>query len=133
MKSDCSQMFDKPKHTLEENSRCFVLLNEGRKAFTVVRVDGCAITDVERCDYLVLVENEELFVELKGCDVPKAISQLTSSHERLHNSDYSTHWFVVSSRSPLSSTQIQAQSIRIRKRFGAILLVKNHSIEHRIS
>ena len=57
-------------------------LNPDEREIERIEVDGCAITTGPRCDWLVVVENEgrrELFVELKGSDVPRAIKQLESS------------------------------------------------------
>jgi len=50
-----------------------------------VLVDGCLIKSGERCDHAVkLQQNEEIqdkqiFIELKGCDVEKATAQILST------------------------------------------------------
>ena len=62
----------------EENKSKVTFHNLSQKEYECIRVDGCAITDGIRCDYLLRRSEEELeyFIELKGCNVGHAIDQL---------------------------------------------------------
>ena len=71
--------------TSENGKKYTLALNPPHKC-AVYQVDGNIITTGERCDKLVLVEYDavnnqwaEVFVELKGGNVPHAIDQLRSS------------------------------------------------------
>lgn len=64
--------------------------NIKEKRVTALRIDGCLIIDGEKCDYLLLVCNDmacnnsdAYFIELKGSDLMKAISQIDRSFDLL--------------------------------------------------
>lgn len=66
--------------TSELGKRYHLNIN-GEKRSSAFQIDGYIISDGKRCDKLVLVEKEkhdwaEIFVELKGVDVPSGIEQL---------------------------------------------------------
>jgi hypothetical protein len=55
----------------------FYLLNPTEREVERIEVDGCAITEGKRCDWLVLLDDaiskEEIYVELKGSAVYHAV------------------------------------------------------------
>ncbi|UTA69165.1 hypothetical protein [Emticicia sp. 21SJ11W-3] len=68
----------------------YKVFNPNKKRVSELKVDGCLIKIGERCDYLLLVSNDSqfknkdaYFVELKGSDLMKAISQIDASIETL--------------------------------------------------
>jgi hypothetical protein len=68
----------------------YQLQNPQHKTMSKYIVDDCVLvnlSDDKKCDYLFVVEKEGkadgYFVELKGGNVPKAISQLSNSIEQL--------------------------------------------------
>lgn len=66
----------------------YVLENRNAKTVSKLIVDDCVLSSVqgsEKCDYLFVHEGGGCFVELKGGDVLKAISQLNSSIAHLRN------------------------------------------------
>lgn len=74
--------------TTSEQGRKYTLEISGRKVTALFDVDGYIITQGQKCDKLVLVdENEannkeewnEIFVELKGTDVAHAIDQIRTT------------------------------------------------------
>ena len=92
-------------------------------------VDGCQITDGARCDYLIKLENKEYFVELKGQDLRHAFTQLKNSITLLGQctcTDRSS--YVISSRSPLASSEIQVARLRFLRSFKSDLIVKNNNL-----
>lgn len=65
---------------VEENKRKAVFSNPASASYDVFRVDGCVITEGERCDFLVRKEKtHSALVELKGADIEKAVDQLEKS------------------------------------------------------
>lgn len=75
-------------------------------------IDGCVIVHGERCDHYLKIINDQkashLFVELKGCDVEKAVKQILSTIKsgviNINNNE-KKHAAVVSTRNPLNSTE----------------------------
>jgi hypothetical protein len=69
--------------TVSENGRTFKGDNKQQYEFSLFRVDDCIISDktVGKCDYLLLNCSEQVayFIELKGSDLIKAITQIDSS------------------------------------------------------
>lgn len=83
-----------PHHTLtgrkdmsvKENRTEYRLQLDKRRPTASYQVDGKIITSGNKCDYLMLVCHDEpqnqwteVFVELKGCDVEHAITQLEAT------------------------------------------------------
>ena len=62
----------------EENKRKIIFLNPSNHRYKKVKVDGCAIKTGQKCDDLLISqdEHEEHFVELKGVDIMHTIDQL---------------------------------------------------------
>ena len=62
----------------EENKRKIIFLNPSNHRYKKVKVDGCAIKTGQKCDDLLISqdEHEEHFVVLKGVDIMHTIDQL---------------------------------------------------------
>jgi hypothetical protein len=103
----------------------FYLLNSTQRRAEKIEVDGCAITEGKRCDWLVLLDDktskEEIYVELKGSAVYDAPEQLRASIERLSNRSSKSHkrCFVVFSRNPMIGTDVQKFKVKFWKTFKA--------------
>ncbi len=68
----------------DKESREFIVNNLRNKSIKKFKVDKCLISEGEMCDYLLVVEDEKLyFIELKGSDLIKAISQVSTSIDKL--------------------------------------------------
>lgn len=122
--------------TLSENKSKISFHNPNCKLIYQITVDGCAITDGERCDYLVIrdCDHAEYYVELKGRDIKKACSQLnrTISILRSKNSKAAITCFVVSTHCPLTTTEVQLLKLQFKRKHNALLFVKNSPVEHLI-
>ncbi|MBB6004945.1 hypothetical protein [Arcicella rosea] len=71
----------------DKESREFIVNNLRNKSLKKYRVDNCLISEGEKCDYLLVVEDEKLyFIELKGSDLIKAVSQINTSLDKLLSS-----------------------------------------------
>ncbi|KAA6322012.1 hypothetical protein EZS27_028406, partial [termite gut metagenome] len=110
----------------EQNSE-FRLNNPGRKEIICVKVDGCAIKDGIRCDWMIIDSGVEHYIELKGRDVTHALEQLKQSIQRLSNDPAKEikFAFVVSTRCPLSGTDVQKMQKMFKDEFKANLTIKN--------
>lgn len=115
---------------LSENKSKIIFKNTASKKIKKIIVDGCAIKNGIKCDFLIIDDNEkEFFVELKGTDITHAFEQLSRSIELLSKSPKSEekHSFVISTRSPLISSKLQKYKLNFKKQFNSSLLVKNGS------
>lgn len=112
----------------------FCLVNSKKTKVRVIRVDGCAIKEGIRCDYLIILSNEqELYVELKGSDVKHAVEQIEATIQKLTtNISTSKLCFISSSRCPITSTEIQNLKRKFKKNYQAKLIIKNGEITHKI-
>ena len=129
----CKSKTTNPKIVLEENISKMVFLNLSRGNVVVVRVDGCAIDNGIRCDYLVTTDNQkEHYVELKGSDIDHAVSQIERSiqHLSVDRQRQEKISFIISTRCPLFTTKIQELKIRFKRQFNSALIIKNRYLEH---
>lgn len=117
--------------TVRENKSKFEVYNRSKKNIRKVQVDGCLISDdKEKCDWIIEVDSDKkmaLFVELKGCNLDKAISQLSST---LHDTrkkyfDYERSCYAVTTRIPKHNSDVRKRSIEFYKRNKVTLQVKN--------
>lgn len=127
-----------------ENGRKFTiqLPKNSSETFCRVKVDGCVILEdaaQERCDFMFKrCRNEEVyFVELKGKDVEKGYSQIKSTIEflrpKLKFQREKVSAFIIVSRSPLSSTRLQAlRNEFVKKKYGHVLEVHSREWTHKI-
>jgi hypothetical protein len=100
-----------------------------------VSIDGCVITDGSRCDFLVLVANrpDEVYIELKGCDIEHAVEQLEATVVQVSADKIAVAkvCYVACSRvPPKMRTVIQHHALRFERRYNATLHVKSNYIEH---
>jgi hypothetical protein len=113
----------------EENKKKFLLENPQKKNICKVKVDDCLITSqtVNKCDYMFEITddpNRYIFVELKGADVIKAVTQIVSTYEALKQplalNPQNSSGVIVSSAVPGSDFKFrqlaQRQKITIKRR-----------------
>ncbi|MGK5061866.1 hypothetical protein [Janthinobacterium sp. LB3P112] len=117
-----------------ENGRAFRLNNKGQLSVSKILVDDCLITGGEiRCDYLLEVAPHQvgkgvaIYVELKGIDIKHAVNQLENTLNKLkvRHADYTKKCFVVSSRVPRSSINIQMVKVKFMQKWKSSFDVKN--------
>ena len=137
---ECEQINKNPKIVLSDlgsknKQSKFRLENQKKAKVKVVRVDDCAIKQGLRCDYLLILPNNlEIYVELKGKNVEHAVKQLESSIKQLTGSlSAEKLCFVASTRCPITSPQIQKLKKSFKRNFNAKLTIKNGEIVYKIS
>ena len=110
------------------------LLNPTEREVEQIVVDGCAITEGQRCDWLLRLSDdtsrEELYVDLKGSGVFYAVEQLQTTIPQLSadSAKFPKRCVVVFTRNPTTGTDIQKFKVQFRKTFNAsFLVVKDQS------
>jgi hypothetical protein len=130
MKKKCIELSTDSKIKCEENKRKIIFDNRKREIVEKIIVDGCQITEGVRCDFLVRHKKREFFVELKGEDIQHAFDQLKNSINLLGSGDCKErNCYVISSRSPLVSAEIQNIKLQFIRKFNSQLIVKNNNFE----
>lgn len=130
MRSQCISKRNCKIISVQENGMKFTIENNSRFDVDQIKVDGCLIEDhLEKCDWAfrIISENKVLYVELKGADIKKAISQLEST---INKTDeyfklYNKECYIVSSRVPALDHDLRVSKIRFKKKYDAILNIKN--------
>ncbi|NEN99457.1 MAG: hypothetical protein F6K50_29435 [Moorea sp. SIO3I7] len=127
----CEEFKDDNEIVLKEKKSKITFENPNRDKILKIKVDGCAIRDNEtlRCDY-ALVPNEEveIYVELKGRDIPHAVKQIESTINLLSDNPQKIdkRCFVVFTRFglPKGRTNIQIIKSKFNKKYNATLIVE---------
>jgi hypothetical protein len=111
----------------------FRLYNPRRSFVRIIQVDDCAVKEGVRCDYLIVLSNEqEIYIELKGSDVKHAVEQISRSIDLLtcNCNSIIKLCFISSTRCPINSAEIQNLKKKFRQKYNAQLVIKNGEITH---
>jgi hypothetical protein len=125
---NCETHTRQPILVLQEARSRMVFANPARSDLRQVKVDGCLNIAGIKCDFLVISATDvEHFVELKGADVRHAAAQLeatigVASTAAKHSPKHS---FIISTRCPLLTPEIQNLKARFKKHFNSSLIIKN--------
>lgn len=124
----CSIESSQKLFTFEEKKSKLTLENVDQVISTKILVDGCAINDETiRCDYMLLAKGIEFYIELKGQDLVHAVDQIKATIKRL-SADFKSKnkkSYIICTRSPLSSTQIQNIKYDLLKNYNSDLQIKS--------
>jgi len=123
----CESQTCDPRIVVSERQSKLTLDNPDRKSVRRVRVDGCLPSDGPRCDYLLIpAAGFEIFVELKGSDIAHAVLQLEASILAfgVKTGLVRRESFIVSTRSPKHSPEIQRLQSRFRKSLSSGLTIR---------
>jgi hypothetical protein len=131
----CEKHRNDARIVLQENRSKITFLNPLKENIIEIKVDGCAIDDPEtlRCDYaLIPCDDVEIYIELKGSDIPHAVKQLESTIQLISDDHRKTKklCFVVSTRVPKQTTTIQKLQSHFKTKFNASFRVKNIQDEY---
>lgn len=114
--------------TFKEQRSSLILLNKDQVISTKIHVDGCEITDGGiRCDYLHLAKDIEMYIELKGQDLIHAMDQIerTIGILSLDARKCLKRSYIICTRSPLTSTEIQIYERQFRAKFNSKLIIRS--------
>ena len=117
-----------------ENKRSILFHNTKRLEYYKVRIDGCVITEGNRCDDFLYGNYDpyDRYIELKGSDIPHAIEQIkqsilwVKSHCDVGNSIKA--YIVSKNVSPGYNTKLQAAKKEFKEK-GAELIQKENRLE----
>lgn len=104
------------------------LINKDQVTSTKIHVDGCAIDDDGvRCDYLHLAKEIEIYIELKGQDLNHAMHQIKRTIALLGSTSNGQRRisYIICTRSPLTSTEIQGYVREFRAKYNSKLIIKS--------
>lgn len=128
-----------PIVVVQENRSKFELINKNRINVDKVQVDGGLIScsNTEKCDWILSYKSQSdtaLFIELKGCDIDKAISQLVSTlgHTKDKYQSHIKKCFAVTTRIPKHGSTMRKKALDFHNKTKTILVVKNLHIKHEI-
>ncbi|MBN1639247.1 MAG: hypothetical protein JW866_09780 [Ignavibacteriales bacterium] len=124
---ECEESTNFRNIVLQENRCKFTLVNNEGITIRKIKVDGCAIREGRRCDFLLILHDmTEYYVELKGCNVDQAIKQIirTISLLSADKKRIPKYSFVVSTRCPLETTKIQQLKYRFKQNYNSKLIIQ---------
>ncbi len=127
MKKECTTRTNRKLITFSENRSTLIFNNIEQVEAICVIVDGCQITTGIRCDHLMIANKIEHFIELKGQDLNHAISQLKTTIKAL-SSNAATQpkiAYIICTRSPLNSAEIQNLQVQFKKKYNSHLVIKS--------
>ncbi|MBD0852647.1 hypothetical protein [Maribacter arenosus] len=134
MKNNCIQKTNNKIIVFQENRSKLIILNKNQINTTKVTVDGCEITSGLRCDFMLLAQELEYFIELKGQDIEHSIKQLIATINKLSSNpkNMEKSSFIICTRSPLSSASIQNLQVKFKKNFNSKLIIKSSPFSQEI-
>ncbi|MBE9143286.1 hypothetical protein [Planktothrix mougeotii] len=138
---ECEKIVSDKRITRKENQSQIIIENPNQFKVCVVQVDGCAIKEGQRCDYLVIPDKQdikrtlEIYIELKGSKILHAIEQLEATIKKLSDDPAKQEkvCIIISTRCPLAGTDIQNFKRDFKKKYNATLEVKNRTYTYCLS
>lgn len=114
--------------SFSEQKSTLLLKNNDEVSSTKVHVDGFEINDDGvRCDYLHIAKEVEMYIELKGQDIAHAVKQIIRTISILSEDQKKQRkiCYIICTRSPLTSTEIQNFDRMFRQKYNSKLIVKS--------
>lgn len=127
---NCEHIDDRPLIIVKENRCKITFRNPSRLQIRRIHIDGCVITEGLRCDYLLINRDAvEHYTELKGSDVRHALQQIEATIRAVGVNSNQRKAFIISTRCPLMTTEIQQKQKYFKKNYNATLVIKNFAHE----
>lgn len=133
MKKECCDTNNNRTVVFQESKSKLIIENIDGVEATKVVIDGCEIKTGIRCDYLYLIKNLEIYIELKGQDIHHAVKQVESTIKKVSKNPKACNKkaFIICTRSPLSSASIQNIRVKFKKKYNSDLIVKSSPHRHK--
>jgi len=134
----CSETITHKNILLEENkSSKIIFSNEKLIEVTKIQVDGCLNINGVKCDWLLIINEPyiEIYIELKGSDVEHAFTQIENTI-KLVSQDYKNvpkYCYIITTRCPITSAQIQVKAKSFKKKYNVVLKVKKTGCNENIN
>ena len=124
----CRKISSQKLFVYQEMRSKLILENVDSIESTSITVDGCEINDdTIRCDFMHIAKGIEFYIELKGQDLEHALEQIKSTIFRLSTNVKKGNKisYIICTRSPMSSSEIQNHKLEFRKKFNSKLEIKS--------
>ncbi len=125
---NCRKISSQKLFVYQEMRTKVILENVDSIESTSITVDGCEINDdTIRCDFMHIAKGIEFYIELKGQDLEHALEQIKSTIFRLSTNVKKGNKisYIICTRSPMSSSEIQNHKLEFRKKFNSKLEIKS--------
>jgi DNA-binding protein YbaB len=122
----CEKIITDVEINLSENRSNITFINKNKEDIRKVTVDGCAITQGIRCDWLLIrPDDKEFFVELKGSDLKHAYEQIERSIKQIAKDCYirEKNIYIVMSKYPSKPPALQFMQRYFQDTYKATLMV----------
>lgn len=126
--ANCHKKSKNKLFVFKEQRSQLTLRNEDEVESVSIHVYGCEINDEGiRCDHLHIAKQVEMYIELKGQDLLHAMKQIERTISLLgsKNLEQQRISYIICSRSPLASTEIQSYDRKFRAKFNSKLIIKS--------
>lgn len=124
----CKTVSENKIFIFKEQRSSLILENKEQVSSIKIHVDGCEIDDDGiRCDYLHIAKGIEMYIELKGQDLTHAMHQIERTMKKLSSNlqKQLKISYIICTRSPLSSTEIQNYDRQFRSKYNSKLIIKS--------
>jgi hypothetical protein len=130
----CVSTVNRKREVFRENKSKLTLINTDESEAQRIIVDGCAITEGKKCDFMYIINDKEIYIELKGSDITKAFVQLEATINKLSTCAKSKKKisFVICTKCPLAASDIMSYRKKFRANFNCDLLVKGSPFEFNV-
>lgn len=116
----------------KKQPRKLLLINTELVENVKIRVDGCLLNgNFEKCDYLNIAKNIEMYIELKGKDINHAAAQITNTIKLLSDNPKkgAKRGYIITSGCNLPQILIQNLQQKFRKNYNLKLEVRTNAFE----
>jgi hypothetical protein len=134
----CSEKISHKNILIEEKkSSKIIFTNEKLIEVTKVQVDGCLDIQGVKCDWLLIINETyiEIYIELKGSDVEHAFAQIENTIKVISQGykNVPKYCYVITTRCPITSTQIQVKTKSFKSKYNAVLRIKKTGCNENIN
>jgi hypothetical protein len=114
------------------NNKCEMrFLNPNERAVEKIRVDGCAITEGKKCDFMLKTDTDENYIEIKGKNVLYACEQIEETIKKLsvNSKTQAKNSFVVSTGTPKVTGKIQVLKKKFKLTYNSSLKIQTRQCQ----
>ncbi|MDJ0797618.1 MAG: hypothetical protein QNJ51_12520 [Calothrix sp. MO_167.B12] len=130
----CSEIINHKNISVKENKSKITFCNKNSIEVNKVQVDGCLDIPGVKCDWLIIIDKPkdypdvyiEIYIELKGGDVKHAFKQIenTINNISIDQKNVPKYCYVITTRYPRITSEIQNQKKDLKKNYNAVLKVQ---------
>ncbi len=117
--------------SFQEQKTKLTLTNEHGVPTTMVEVDGCVFkgNEEKRCDFLLITNDWEIYIELKGRDYESALGQLENSIKKIGVRGKNKKAYLICTKSPKGTVEIQKIVSVFKKTLGCKLIIQSNGFK----